>query len=125
MAATVAGPLALGLGRTPNVWPSCTGFVEGLRLLSCAGIAAGASTAFGCGASLTSSLAFLMAGIVSLASIWTGFKSGLGSGFGTLIRGASNFTSGTFGSSTGGGGGIFSLGLGGSFLAGKISVVTS
>src|SRR5271166_1373753 len=104
MAATVAGRVALGFGVTPKVWPKCTGAVEGFWRLSCAGMAAAASADLGCGARITAGLASLMTGIVCLASIWIGFKSGLGSGLGSVIFGASNFTSRSFGGSFIGGG---------------------
>lgn len=102
------------------------GFRGELDVLVRAGIAAPAKAALGCGARITCCLAPLMAGRVSLASIWMGFRSGLGSGLGTLILGASNFISGIFGgSSMGGGGGILTLGGGGGSLAGRISIVSS
>src|ERR1035441_4736493 len=47
MAATVDGHLAFGFGVTPKVSPKWTGFVEGLRRLSCAGMAATISTGLG------------------------------------------------------------------------------
>ena len=61
MAATVAGPVALGLGVTPKVCPECTGAVEGLDGVTCAGMAA-VRAALGCGARITSGLAALMTG---------------------------------------------------------------
>src|ERR1017187_5671535 len=59
IAAIVAGPLALGLGVTPKVSPRCTGAVEGLTRLSCAGMAAATSAALGCGARTMAGLAAL------------------------------------------------------------------
>src|ERR1035441_2310323 len=86
MAAIVAGRVALGLGVAPKVWPRCTGAVEGLTLLSCAGMAA-VKAALGCGARMIAGLGSFIAGIGSLASIWIGFGSGFG--FGIAIFGAS------------------------------------
>ena len=97
MAATVAGRLALGLGVTPKVWPRCTGAVEGFTEVDCAGIAA-VIAALGCGARITDGLAALITGILTLASIWIGFGSGLGSGLGIMILGCSSFTSSLGGS---------------------------
>ena len=126
MAATVAGRVAFGLGVTPKVCPKCTGAVEGFWRLSCAGMAAAASADLGCGDRITAGLASLMTGIASLASTWIVFRSGLGSGLGILIFGASNFTSKSFGGSfIGGGGGIFAFGGGGGGLVGKINSVSS
>src|ERR1039458_1114794 len=116
MAAMVAGPLALGFGMTPKVWPRCTGAVEGLTWLSCAGMAAGFRAVLGCGASMTEVLDGLMAGIATLASIFTSGNLGSGLGLGIAILGASSFSSGSWGiSCAGGGGGTLALILGGVF----------
>src|ERR1700722_4139072 len=109
MAATVASRVALGLGVTPNVSPRCTGDVEGLSALFCAGMAA-VKTDLGWGASITvGCLAGLKTGTLTLASIRTGLGSG-NLGLGISILGAWSFTSGILGVSlTGGGGGSLNL----------------
>ena len=104
MAAIVAGRVALGLGVTPKVSPRCTGAVEGLTLLSCAGMAAD-KAALGCGARTTAGLASAFTtGSVILASIWIGFGSGLG--LGISIFGASISSLGSFGGEGSLGGGV-------------------
>src|SRR5580658_10919652 len=125
MAATVAGRVALGLGVTPKVWPRCTGAVEALRVLSCAGMAA-VMAALGCGARTTEGLATLITGIATLASNWIGLGSGLGSGLGITILGCSSLTSilGGSGSLILGGSGSLTLGGGGGVL-GRINTVSS
>ena len=50
MAATVAGPLALGLGSHPKGLAKMNRRGRELDVLSCAGMAAGASAVLGCGA---------------------------------------------------------------------------
>src|ERR1700721_3825703 len=125
MAGTVAGRVALGLGVTPKVSPRCTGAVEGLARLFCAGIAA-VRAALGWGARTTAGLAALAAGRLTLASISTGFGSGLGSGLGMLILAVSSFSS-TLGGSGGvilGGSGSLTLGGGGG-VVGRINTVSS
>src|ERR1039458_8911500 len=87
MAAIVGGRVALVLGVAPKVWPRCTGAVEGLTPLSCAGMAA-VKAALGCGARMIAGLgAAFTSGNATLASITIGFGYGLG--FGTSIFGAS------------------------------------
>src|SRR5580692_11794344 len=97
MAATVAGRVAFGFGVTPKVSPRCTGAVEGLTWADCAGMAA-VRAAFGCGARMMEGLASLTTGILTLASISIGFRSGFGSGLGILILGASYLISSLGGS---------------------------
>ena len=122
MAAIVAGRVALGLGVAPKVWPRCTGAVEGLTLLSCAGMAA-VKAALGCGARMIAGLGSFIAGIGSLASIWIGFGSGFG--FGIAIFGASIcILGGAGGGGSLGGGVTFTLGRGGG-VVGTINSVIS
>ena len=84
MAAIVAGRVALGFGVAPKVWPRCTGAVEGLTLLSCAGMAA-VKAALGCGARMMAGFgASFTTGSASFASIWIGFGSGFGFGISIL-----------------------------------------
>src|SRR5580700_10982141 len=124
MAATVAGRVALGFGVTPNVSPRCTGAVDAFTRLFCAGMAAAARAALGCGARMICGLAALMVGRLTFASSCTGFGSGFS--FGISILGASSFTCGGLGISfIGGGGGILTLIGGGGGVVGKISSVCS
>src|SRR5271165_5239125 len=125
MAATVAGRVALGLGVTPKVSPRCTGAVEALTEVDCAGMAA-VMAALGCGASTTSGLAALISGILTLASIWIGLGSGLGRGLGILIFGCSSLTSTLGGSGIliFGGSGILTF-TGGGGVVGTIRIVSS
>src|SRR5271157_786148 len=73
---------------------------------------------------MTDVLASLMAGSATLASIFTSGSLGSGLGLGTVILGASSFTSGRLGKFCGGGdGGTLALGLGG--VSGTINCVCS
>src|SRR5208282_228887 len=103
----------------------CTGFVEGLTSLLCAGMAA-VRAALGCGARMIEGLASLTTGIVTLASIWIGFRSGFGSGLGILILGGSYLIS-SLGETGGwilGGSGSFTF-SGGCGVVGTINTVSS
>src|SRR5580698_4573208 len=101
MAAMVAGRVALGLGVAPNVWPRCTGEVDGFTRLFCAGIAA-VSAAFGCGARFTICGFAGTTGMFTLASMMTGLGIGCGLGITICLGCSCNWS---FGCS--GGGGIF------------------
>src|SRR5579859_3428062 len=106
MAGTVARLVAFGLGVAPNVSPRWTGAVDGLACATWAGTAA-VRAALGWGARMTEGLASFITGRAVLASICTGFRSGLASTFGILILGVSSLSSGSFGVSTLRGGAIF------------------
>src|ERR1039457_3750930 len=124
MAAMVAGRVALGLGVAPKVWPRCTGAVEGLTLLSCAGIAA-VRAALGCGARTMAGFgASFTTGSANFASIWMGFGSGLGFGI-SILRASNSILGGCGGGGSLGGGVTLTFGGSGGGFMGTTSSVNS
>ena len=119
----MAGRVELGLGVTPKVSPRCTGAVDALTVLFCAGIA-WSSAALGCGASVITGALAGITGMFTLASIWTGFGSGFGFGISICLGCNSTFgISGGGGTCGGGGSGLMCTGGGG--VAGMTSSVCS